>query len=463
MNERFENYGQTNIVGEEFTSTPSKQSKPRRSSRRTITNNNNTHPFFIMITSTSQDKSQFDFKNVTILTFMVASILFSFSVLSYSNIFLLDTTSSYQKSTYAKQQQQQQQQTYRLRNLQLREVASNQHLPTIHPIKNHHTLNVQNESEIGNNNLVVHSPSYTKENNSKLDFIMGGFPKTGSTSILHLFRDNNETNVLSREFCSCSSNDKANHLLTILDDLEIKSDNMKRGIKCPTALWNTKGLNQLQHINHEIKIIIGVRHPIHWFQSFYNYRVTEMHDKDKVVVPPPPQILKAPRSWKGVSTLGSRFEIALMLLGKVNLDSDDLKLLRTFKRVKNVLAPNSFKIFLYDIDQLSDANEERSRVFRKELQDFLNLKQPIGTIPRSNINHFTHENKHPETIDICEAKYNGLRVELMKNGQLSNEWIKSKFVHSEDVVVGGKEHFLELIDRWSKDPCVLNVVKEEKR
>ena len=391
-------------------SSPSKQPKSRR--------RNLDLDYLKLMTS---QKARSSFKSLTISSFLTMSILLSFTVLSYTGLVVL---------------------------LENDEVLSNEQSRQLGPQVDLHSIS---STKISKSSNEVNSLLHNHTNETKLDFIMGGFPKTGSTSILHLFRGNNETNVLAKEFCSYSSEDNVIHMQRMLDKLDNKSKDTKRGIKCPMALWNAKGLRKLNDINKDIKIIVGVRHPVLWFESFYNYRVTEMHDKNAVIVPPLPQQLVAPNHWKGVSTLGPRFEIALMQLGKASLSTWDLTLLRRFGTRKVI--PNSFKIFIYDIDQLSDTSIERSHRFKNDVQDFLNLKHPIRNFPRSNINHFTGENKYPETIDICEAKYDDLRLQLTQNGRKTSEWIRSKFIDHNDVLVGGKGYFLDLIDEWGKDPC----------
>jgi hypothetical protein len=47
--------------------------------------------------------------------------------------------------------------------------------------------------------------------------------------------------------------------------------NIKRGVKCPISLWIHRTLSLLTHHLPETKLIIGVRHPVHFFESHYNY------------------------------------------------------------------------------------------------------------------------------------------------------------------------------------------------
>jgi hypothetical protein len=206
----------------------------------------------------------------------------------------------------------------------------------------------------------------------------------------------------------------------------------------------------LATIKQDLKIIVGVRHPVSWFQSYYNYRGTEMHDKNVVIQPPAAESLTGSKSWMGVSTDGARFELGLMQLGKIEIDCKDLLVLGGSGRR---VFPSSFSVFLYSIDQLEDTNDERSKIFRHDLQTFLGLENIIEEIPRSNVNHFTGKSRHPETINICDSKYKRLRSVLLKNANRSNKWIRSKFIHHMDVTVGGRSHFLRIIDGWQSDLC----------
>ena len=286
----------------------------------------------------------------------------------------------------------------------------------------------------------------------KLDFIVAGYPKTGSTSLLHLFDKHAETTVAPMEVCAFNTDITIAKLAAILEELPFKSNttSMQRAIKCPTSIWDARGLVKLSTIQNDLKLIVGVRHPVSWFQSYYNYRVTEMHDKKVVIKPPPPENLIGSNNWKGVSTDGARFELGLMQLGKIELEHKDLM---TLAKAGRRIFPSKFKVFLYSIEQLEDDNEARSKAFRYDLQKFLGLKNEIESIPRSNVNHFVGESKHPETVNICEAMYEKLRSILVKGGIKTNRWIRSEFIHHMDVTIGGKNHFLRLIDTWESDPC----------
>ena len=287
-----------------------------------------------------------------------------------------------------------------------------------------------------------------------LDFFIGGFPKCGTTSLLHTFQNHPETAILNREFCSINSG-KEDAFLLLEDKINQelpRSSEIKRGIKCPGSIWDSRGLLKLSKKNKSTKLIIGVRHPLLFFQSYYNYRITEMHDQGKVIVPPSPESLIGEKNqWRDVSTDIVRFELGLMQLGKTELTSEQLIGLGIKGRR---LSPTPFKIFLYSLEQLNDSDEERSHEFRRDLKNFLELKHDILPFSHENLNNFVGKDRLPETIDICDGRYQELRRLLLKQGERTKNWIQRKFLESNDVIVGGKENFLRIIKDWDKDPCL---------
>jgi hypothetical protein len=60
---------------------------------------------------------------------------------------------------------------------------------------------------------------------------------------------------------------------------------------------------------------------------------------------------------------------------------------------------------------------------------------------------------YPEYIDICDPKFTHIKSTLLEAGKISKDWILSKFVKSNDVVVSDMEFFTENVRTWSVDPC----------
>lgn len=310
-----------------------------------------------------------------------------------------------------------------------------------------------------------------RDSNITLDFFVAGFPKCGTTTLLDAFRDHPETVVPATETNILTTPGTDEEIYTkIMNELKLlapKTANVKRGIKNPIGLgavsaarW--RAIEYLEclfpetvstscfdssislllsptHLFSCVKdLIFGLRHPVLYFQSFYNYRVWNYHSGEG-----PPELFDGTipsaksllaESWSGVSVESARFEETLKHL------------------VRN---PNSngpltqFKVFLYAIEQIRDSNNDRKAAFRKELASFLGLKQPIPPLPHSN----QQTKRFNETIDICHDKYDKIRQILVKNGKRTQQWIREEFLCSPTVSVANEEHFLELLETFGRDPC----------
>jgi hypothetical protein len=296
---------------------------------------------------------------------------------------------------------------------------------------------------------------YKAKKSNRLDFFVAGFPKCGTTTMLFLFDRHPETDVSTTEKCIVLNAQVSDTLaINRLDDAigELNSDfRHKRGIKCPTGIKNARTLERLQNHSPGTKLIIGVRHPVLFFQSYYNYRVTEIYDLNLTQTIPPPESLIGKKDWKGVSTDMARFDLYLKQLGKTNMTTDQMS--EFIDRPHMAVRPNSFKVFLYSLDQMKDKDEKRTSDLRKDLQQFLKLRAPLPEFGHENLNNFVGETAHAETIDICEERYDGLRKVLVEQGGKMEQWIRKEFLKSSDVVVANEMHFLETIRNWGTDPC----------
>ena len=124
------------------------------------------------------------------------------------------------------------------------------------------------------------------------------------------------------------------------------------------------------------------------------------------------------------------------------------------------IQPNPFKVFIYTSDQLHDNNETRQMQFQRDLQHFLRLKTPLTNfdqIPKSNVQKSSRYKEHIN--NICDAEFADLRNQLLKQGEKSSQWIRSKFIMSKDVVVSDKDFFSSVLSGWDKDPCPPELTK----
>jgi hypothetical protein len=274
----------------------------------------------------------------------------------------------------------------------------------------------------------------------KLDFFVAGFPKCGTTTLLKTFEAHNETVVPPKEECSLNLVDQDDVAYAhIKNALHTTNPNVKRGIKCPFGLTTTSAIERLEDWFPSTKLIYGLRHPVYFFQSFYNFRVNMVH-KGKMEGPiPPAESLIGSVEWAKVSTDTARFEEVLEKLGKTEISDSKL---------------TPFKVFLYTLEQMEDENEDRRETFREMLGSFLELKHQLPPLKAANKNHHVGKKAFDETIDICDSKYDQLRSVLVKNGKETQRWIRQELLQSPDVTVANGGHFHEILEQWGLDPCI---------
>ena len=116
---------------------------------------------------------------------------------------------------------------------------------------------------------------------------------------------------------------------------------------------------------------------------------------------------------------------------------------------------NPLKIFIYMDEQTKRQRCRARRTFSKrDLQEFLGLETPIHDLKKvpkelANVNSI----RFPEYLDICEERYDDIRIQIIRQGIRSSRWINEEFIESSDVVVSSKEHFRSLLSAWGEDPC----------
>ena len=113
-------------------------------------------------------------------------------------------------------------------------------------------------------------------NKMKANFGIIGFPKTGTTFLLQALGNHPEVSMPTFETCKISEFDKLkkeNIFLIAAQQSEDERTSPRRyGFKCPSMIRDTAKLEQFAPISNETRLVVGVRHPVLWFQSFYNFR-----------------------------------------------------------------------------------------------------------------------------------------------------------------------------------------------
>lgn len=274
-----------------------------------------------------------------------------------------------------------------------------------------------------------------------LDFAIIAHPKTATSNLQTWLRMHPEIQIHEFE----------NHALAKGRPAELVSDlyhlqpgrRYKRGYKAPRDLIIDESLHALTKYWPKTKLIIGLRHPVLWFESFYNFRIHNGID-----MPLPETLIgKLQRGMVGVATDESKFHLHLDNLGKTNHTADELKLLSRGDDKKYILPRMNNPVFLYEVNQLRDTNETRSATFSMDLKSYLELEnefQPLTT---------TEGPRYSKAITICEPHHIILRNELMKNSREASIWIRTYFLNSPDVTVSSPEYFDQLLLSWMVDPC----------
>ena len=113
-------------------------------------------------------------------------------------------------------------------------------------------------------------------NNMKADFGIIGFPKTGTSFLLHALGKHPEISMPTSETCKLSKFDKLKKenifLIAAQQSEDERTPPTRYGFKCPTMIRRMALLEQFVPISNETRLVVGVRHPVLWFQSFYNFR-----------------------------------------------------------------------------------------------------------------------------------------------------------------------------------------------
>ena len=265
-----------------------------------------------------------------------------------------------------------------------------------------------------------------------LDFAIVAHPKCGTTALLNWIGNHDEVQMHDNEIHSLKSNKPA-ELVSLMYDLPPGS-HYKRGYKAPNDLRSEDALQAIQTYWPQTKLIVGLRHPVKWMESFYNFR------KRKGRKVPSDEVMRGLEIPQQV-----QFHLNLANLGKTNVTEQESNLLGPDKKRPRLHLRN--EVFLYEISQPSDKNETRAARFRTDLSDFIGLSIPLDPLERKESDNFHY------AIDICDEEYSHLRARLVENGKVAATWIRNYFLPLPDVTVSSPTYFEELLQSWSIDPC----------
>jgi hypothetical protein len=295
-----------------------------------------------------------------------------------------------------------------------------------------------------------------------LDFAILGFGKCGTTTMMYWLAEHPEIQAFTQEKYELMQGLPGLFAKKLYRDLP--AGNYKRGYKAPQDVRYIHVLQYFRNYFVNAKIMVGIRHPVTWFQSLYNFRVQNLTGNK--TMPPPIHLIGActPGTMQVCTSKGD-FASGLFSLGKTNFpeprEPNQIEKVILSRRRNSInftdipFVPNP--VFLFELDQLGDTNATRVLQFRKDATDFLGLRQLLPDLPH----HIPGKKRDDEDqrqrdamkINICDEKHRVVREELMILARQSSWWIRKVFLNSPTVLVSSREYFEEILQGWMKDPC----------
>ena len=274
-----------------------------------------------------------------------------------------------------------------------------------------------------------------------VDFAIIAHPKCATSFTQKYLASHDEIEMHDHEIYAIRSGDPA---VLVANMYELKPGSQyKHGFKSPKDVSNVNALTVLAKFFPQTKLIIALRHPVLWFESFYNFRLRQYGS-----MPPVDELIGVLKDdMNGVSTDEARFHANLDNLRKTKRTKEELELIGEERHSSLPKSPNP--VFLYEISQLYDKDEERKLKYVSDLQRYLGLKQEMKELAEDK--QEKHKNPPPGTIDICE--HDKVRAILMQHATAASIWIREYFLESPDVIVSSPEYFNELVELWMVDPC----------
>lgn len=296
-----------------------------------------------------------------------------------------------------------------------------------------------------------------------LDFIIAGFPKCGTTSMMINLA---QVTTMPYELDICSPVHQIVSYSYLLWEKQFQKKNsagakkkLLKGSKCPQYIQREDFLKGYSTHLPRTKLIVGIRHPILWFESFWNmqqanhnlnyakgdvYVLTEPCKKCNKVGCPGRQLFCLQRA---------RFHLALASLGKTELTMEE----------RNLLAPNDFDggsnvqnwniqnpLFLYDQKTL-----EEDYVW-KDVSTYLGLNETI----RHDLRSSSHgKNKNITKINLCDDHHDNFRAMMMPIAYNLSAWLQDYLIpiaknkNRVDVTIPRPDTFAKLVEEYKVDPC----------
>ena len=360
---------------------------------------------------------------------------------------------------------------------------------------------------------------------SLLHFAIIGFGKCGTTT-LHQFlrthpRFTPHLQTLENEVWALAAKDPQRLMRRL--HAALPDPTKQRGYKCPGDVLGEYILDYYEKYFPDTKLLVGLRHPVWWFESLYNFRIQNFNDYRSV--PPPNELIGVcSKTTKQICTRRGHFAYYLMRFGKQfrladtanghdqnrhpqDYESDpswktatlyqignqslwkrpftDLeeRIARKYPVYEFKLEHLGYKpnpIFLFEVNQLGDTDRDRRRTFERDLYHFLELDHQVSWEDdgdndeidnawehvrpgRRGWNATVQAEKDALKIDICADQFQVLRAELMDLAEMASLWIRQVFLNQPEVSFSARDYLEELLGAWVIDPCTTKNVPVSSR
>ena len=218
-----------------------------------------------------------------------------------------------------------------------------------------------------------------------------------------------------------------------------------------------------------------VRHPIPWFESFYNFRIQTVSLKTLQDFPAPEQFIGRPlcdrdvRGGRRTCTSKGDFAYELLRLGKHNYPQPRLPSAleqsiveryanhrdMNFTAIKYMENP----VLLFETEQLAATNPGRDQ-FRHDVSNFLGIAPVLGEIPHTKPGS-AHQYSPTEQalrnarrLHICDPRHAELRAALLHLARDTSQWLRESGVLDVPTVFVPQRAQLEVrLLAWMVDPC----------
>lgn len=279
-----------------------------------------------------------------------------------------------------------------------------------------------------------------------LDFAIVGFPKCGTTTMMA----NLGTLAPMPISDVCTPVSQIVYYSYMNWPKKFGTNKVLRGTKCPAYAGGW--LPEFSLYLPRTKLILGIRHPVRWFESFFNMQIGKVAEKS------PYELIKpCPRCTFGCSNRlfclhRGRFHVTLAGMGKTPLSTEERALLapNDWDGGGNLVSNNiTNPIFIYEQREL-----QMDYVW-EDLAKYLSVPFISHQRKRTSRGHAKEQQK----IDICDDAYDAFRAIMMPYCRELSLWLLQYLIpvakdqSRTDVVIPKPGVFASLVKEYENDPC----------